>query len=86
MRRTAQPPPISPVRVAAHFAKAAPPVRATYDALLLTLKADHRVTSPRVHRAEQTSANRWHLELRLRGPEEVDAEVRALLAQAYDLA
>jgi hypothetical protein len=56
------------------------------DALLLTLKADHRVTSPRVHRVERTSANRWHLELRLRSPEEVDAEVRALLAQAYDLA
>ena len=123
MRHAAQPQAITPVTVASHFAKAAAPVRATYDALLaasralgpireepkktsihhvrttaiagvatrrdallLTLKADHRVTSPRVHRAEQTSANRWHLELRLQGPEEVDAEVRALLAQAYDLA
>ena len=54
--------------------------------LNLTLKASNRVESPRIHRAEQTSANRWHLELQLKGPDAVDAELRQWLSQAYDLA
>jgi uncharacterized protein DUF5655 len=56
------------------------------DGLILTLKASSRMTSPRVHRAEQASANRWHLELRLASPGDVDAELRGWIAQAYDLA
>jgi hypothetical protein len=56
------------------------------DALILTLKADRQVKSPRVARAEQTSANRWHLEIRLQAPSDVDLELRAWLADAYDLA
>src|SRR3954464_6661414 len=55
------------------------------DALVLTLKSDHPIESPRVHRAEQTSANRWHLELRLAAPKDVDAELRRWLRQAYAL-
>lgn len=54
--------------------------------LNLTLKASHRVESPRIHRAEQTSANRWHLEIQLKGPDDIDAELRRWLLQAYDLA
>lgn len=56
------------------------------DALILTLKSDRRVQSPRIHRAEQTSANRWHLEVRLTTPADVDTELRAWLAKAYSLA
>jgi hypothetical protein len=56
------------------------------DALLLTVKATAAIRSPRVHRAEQTSANRWHIEFKLSSPAEVDREVRALLRQAYELA
>jgi hypothetical protein len=56
------------------------------DALILTLKAERRVQSPRIHRAEQASANRWHLEVRLTTPADVDAEVCTWLAQAYSLA
>jgi hypothetical protein len=54
--------------------------------LTLTLKAAQNVTSPRVRRAEQTSANRWHLEIPLATPDEVDTEVRAWIKHAYDLA
>jgi hypothetical protein len=54
--------------------------------LNLTLKASHRVESPRIHRAEQSSANRWHIEIRLEGPDDVDPELRQWLSQAYDLA
>src|SRR6185369_10822478 len=48
-------------------------------ALVLTLKAAKPNHSARVRRAEQASANRWHLEVRLTGPAEVDAEVRRWL-------
>jgi Domain of unknown function (DUF5655) len=56
------------------------------EVLILTLKAERAVNSPRVHRAQQVSANRWHLEIRLANPSEVDAELRTWLRQAYDLA
>lgn len=56
------------------------------DALILTLKAERPIKSPRVVRAEQASAHRWHLEIRLSAPAEVDAELRVWLAKAYDLA
>ena len=56
------------------------------DALILTLKSARAVKSPRVHRSEQASANRWHLEIRLSAPSDVDAELRAWLSDAYDLA
>ena len=54
--------------------------------LNLTLKASHRIKSPRIHRAEQTSANRWHLEIQLKRPDDIDAELRKWLSEAYDLA
>ena len=54
--------------------------------LILTLKAATNVTSSRIRRAEQASANRWHLEIPLATPADVDAELRAWLKQAYELA
>jgi Domain of unknown function (DUF5655) len=110
-------------KVADHFAKSEPSVRATYTAILraaralgrvreepkktsihlvrekafagiatrrngltLTLKAQRRIAHPRVHRAEQASANRWHVEVRLAEPAEVDAELAGWIKQAYELA
>ena len=55
-------------------------------ALVLTLKSATDLTSSRIRKHEQTSANRWHLEVRLTEPAEVDAEVRRWLAAAYSLA
>jgi Domain of unknown function (DUF5655) len=54
--------------------------------LILTLKSERRVASRRVHKAERMSANRWYFETRLAAPVDVDAEVRAWLARAYNLA
>jgi hypothetical protein len=34
---------------------------------------------------EQTSASRWHVEVKLEAPSQVDAKVRAWLAAAYEL-
>ena len=56
------------------------------ESLILTLKAERPLKSPRVHRSEQASANRWHHEIRLSAPGDVDAELRTWLAQAYKLA
>jgi hypothetical protein len=54
--------------------------------LTLTLKAEQRIASPRVHRAEQASVNRWHLDVRLADPAEVDGELQGWIRQAYELA
>jgi hypothetical protein len=54
--------------------------------LILTLKSDSNVVNRRIARREQASANRWHLEIKLDAPEEVDREVAAWLEKAYQIA
>jgi hypothetical protein len=61
-------------------------VQTRKDALILTLKADRDVKHRRVHKAEQTSANRWHFEVRLRAPEEVDDQIRQWIRSSSELA
>ena len=55
------------------------------DALILTLKSDRAVKSERIRRREQVSSHRWHVEIRLESPAEVDSEIRDLLRAAYDI-
>ena len=55
-------------------------------ALLLTLKSAADIESSRVVKREQTSANRWHVEVRLTKPSEVDRELSGWLKKAYELA
>ena len=55
------------------------------NALILTLKSTHDIQNSRVRRAEQASANRWHLEIPLSLPADVDAELRSWLKEAYTL-
>jgi len=55
------------------------------EALLLTLKSEADIASPRVHKRERVSANRWHVELRLASPADVDRELAGWLAKAYAL-
>lgn len=54
-------------------------------ALQLTLKASSDIDSPRIAKRERVSANRWHVELRLDGPGDVDAELAGWLKAAYEL-
>lgn len=54
-------------------------------ALVLTIKSDRKVASPRVRRSEQVSAMRFHLEVKLNSPAEVDAELVKWLTHAYEL-
>lgn len=61
-------------------------VQTRKDALILTLKSDRNVKHGRVHKTEQTSANRWHFEVRLTTPGDVDDQIRKWLREAYELA
>ncbi|HEX9458695.1 MAG TPA: DUF5655 domain-containing protein [Thermoanaerobaculia bacterium] len=56
------------------------------DALILTLKADCDIKHRRVHKTEQTSANRWHFEVRLTAPDEVDDQILQWIRSSYELA
>jgi hypothetical protein len=55
-------------------------------ALILTLKSDTDVASKRIGKREQASANRWHLEIKLEEPKQVDREVLGWIENAYALA
>ena len=53
--------------------------------LLLTIKAQGPIRSRRILKTEQVSKNRWHLELKLQGAEEIDAELLGWVGEAYAL-
>ncbi len=55
------------------------------DALVLTIKSPSDIPSPRIFKREQASANRWHLEIRLESPKEIDRELKAWLKDAMAL-
>lgn len=52
----------------------------------LTVRSDKPIKSKRVRSQEQVSKNRWHQNVRLTSPAEVDAEVIGWLKNAYALA
>ena len=53
--------------------------------LILTVKADGPIDSPRIVRSEQTSAHRYHHEVKLSGTGDVDADLRGWLKKAYEM-
>jgi hypothetical protein len=56
------------------------------ESLILTLKLGRDLPSPRVAKHERASANRWHLEIRLSEPEQVDGELQDWIGEAFQLA
>ncbi len=56
------------------------------DALILTFKSASDIRSPRISKHEQTSANRWQLEVRLTNAKEVDHELQQWLRASYAIA
>lgn len=54
--------------------------------LILTLKSAQDIRSPRIEKREQTSAHRWHLDIRLEKPADVDRQLTTWLNTAYELA
>ena len=55
------------------------------DYLLLNIKTDYPIKSPRVVRGEQLSAKRFHHKVKLCSPREVDRELQRWLQDAYNL-
>jgi len=55
------------------------------NALILTIKSDRDLDSARIHKSEQTSARRFHHEVKLSAPAEVDAELIGWLKEGYAL-
>jgi hypothetical protein len=53
--------------------------------LILTVKSQQDISSSRVFKREQASANRWHLEVKLHSQKDVDAELKKWLKQAYQI-
>lgn len=53
--------------------------------LVVTIKADQAIRSPRIHKSEQVSSNRFHHEVKLASPKEIDKELRSWLKAAYEL-
>ena len=54
-------------------------------ALVLTVRSADAIDSPRVKKAERVSANRWHNDMKLAAPSEVDGELIGWLKAAYAL-
>ncbi len=53
--------------------------------LLLNLKSEAPIESPRVSTPERLSARRFHQKVKLSSPDQVDAELRGWLAEAYEI-
>ena len=53
--------------------------------LILTIKSDRKLPSPRIHKSEQASASRFHHEIKLTSPADVDDELIGWLKAAYSL-
>jgi hypothetical protein len=55
------------------------------DAVVLTLKSPTDIRSRRIATHEQSSANRWHLEVRLTDPSDIDAELIRWMKRSYEM-
>lgn len=55
------------------------------DSIVLTIKSDRALRSPRIFKTERVSAKRFHHEVKLTSPKDVDAELLRWLKAAYEL-
>ncbi|MGZ3617616.1 MAG: DUF5655 domain-containing protein [Ktedonobacteraceae bacterium] len=53
--------------------------------LYLNLRTDSPIGNPRITKTEQVSKNRFHNELKLTSPDEIDEELLGWLRDAYEL-
>lgn len=53
--------------------------------IILTIKSDRKVASPRIHKSEQVSAHRFHHEVKLTSVSDVDEELMSWLRNAYEM-
>jgi hypothetical protein len=55
------------------------------DCLLLNIKSDHSIKSPRVEKAEQVSSKRFHHKVRITSLKDFDEELKSWLMHAYTI-
>jgi len=53
------------------------------DCILLNIKADHPLKSPRIEKMEQVSAKRFHHKVRITSLKDFDDELKGWLKEAY---
>ena len=58
-------------------------VESRKDGLLLNIKSDHQIKSPRIEKAEQISAKRFHHRVRISSPKDLNEELKSWLKEAY---
>jgi hypothetical protein len=51
--------------------------------LLLNIKADHKIESPRIVKTDQPSANRFHHKVKIESLDDFDVELEGWLKEAY---
>lgn len=51
----------------------------------LEIHLNHKVKNKRIHKAEQTSTNRFHHHVQISSPTEIDEELLGWLKEAYEL-
>lgn len=54
-------------------------------AINLNIRSEQSIKSPRVSKSEQVSKSRWHQNVKLTTPEDVDQELLGWLKEAYHL-
>lgn len=54
-------------------------------AIVLTIKSDRALSNPRIHKTQQTSARRFHHEVKLNSVADVDSELLGWLKNAFEL-
>jgi hypothetical protein len=54
-------------------------------AMVLTIKSDRQISSPRIHKCEQASAHRFYHDVKITSAAEVDSELVKWLKDAYEL-
>jgi hypothetical protein len=55
-------------------------------AIIMTLKSSSDIDDAHVLKREKVSANRWHIDVRLETPRDLNTKVRTWLGRAYALA
>lgn len=53
--------------------------------LVLTIKGDGPIKSPRIFKSEQVSRNRYHHEFKISNPDEIDRELVSWLKKGWEL-
>ncbi len=55
------------------------------DCILLNIKSDHKIKSPRIEKVEQISSKRFHHKVRISSPKDFDGDLKTWLKEAYIL-